>query len=333
MHGPLLPRPRIWAEAALQKKTRFTLIGELLVFLIVFSIAYIAQTFLVTVTTVIWMLGSKNELMQQLSNISDLSAVVQSVLESLPDWVLFVSLFSYAMFGFAAILYCRKFEKRSLATMGLVRGGVLAETVIGAVIGLLLVAAVVGIGVAAKGFRVGAFSLQTDSIPILLIAVLGYIVEVASLELLYRGYLATSLGTRVPVAMTVFFSSLIPTMVNSGLSAFSMLGFINSLLLSILLTIYMIKRGSLWGVCGMHAMWNIGLYILCDFIMDGSAGELSVLPVFVVPSNAVLTGGELGPEASICTTIALLAAIAAILALKAKDPAPPEPAPEPGIAA
>ena len=325
MNGPLLPRPRFWAEAALQKKTRYTLLGELLTFLIVFFVASIVQTLLVMAATVVWLLGSGSDLIMKLSAETDLSVIVETTLNSLPDWLMFLTLFTYAVFGAAAILYCRKFEKRSLASMGLRRKGALREYGLGGLVGLLLVLAVVGVGAAAKGFRVGSSTLRASALPLLLLTALGYAVQAAALELMCRGYLATSLGTRAPIPLTVAFSALIPTLFISQMSTLTTIGFINALLLAVLLIVYMIKRGNLWGVCGLHAMWDIGLHLLFDFIEEGSPGELTVFPVYTVPSNAVISGSAFGPEASICSTIALLAGIAVVLALKPKDPIAPEP--------
>ena len=45
---------------------------------------------------------------------------------------------------------------------------------------------------------------------------------------------------------------------------------VGNLLLAVLLIVYMIKRGNLWGVCGLHAMWDIGLHLLFDFIEEGT---------------------------------------------------------------
>ena len=329
MHGPLLPRPRFWLEAAAQKKTRFSVFGELLSFLLVYFIASLIQSFLFAIPTFAWLASSGHAVLNQLKQYSDLNSMILAIMDAMPDWLVCVSIFACAAYGAAAVFYCRKFEKRSTATMGIWRDGAFREYGFGLVLGFALVFAVVGVGSAAKGFRLGAFSLIGQSVPIFLAVFGAYIVEGLAMELLFRGYLTTSLGARMPVAFAIGSSTLIQAMLGTSVSSLTTLGMVNGALLSILLCVYMIKRGNLWGVCAVHAAWNIGINLLFSFTEEGAPLGICLFPIYTSPSQSLLTGAEYGPEASICATVALLAALAVVLALKPADPAPSVPQPEP----
>lgn len=319
MPKSLLPRPRFWVEAAQQKQTRRSLIGEFLMFVIVYLVAYMIQGFLVGVPTVFWLMTSQELFPVELSSMEEVQAAVLEILQHMPDWLIVAAMFAYAIFGLAAVFYCVKVEKRRLSTMGLQRQGALREYGFGLVFGLFLMVGIVLIGVAAGGYRLNG--LQHAWLPLLPV-LLGCMVQAASEELLYRGYLTVSLSTRFPVGFAILLSILAKQLVSSNTGALSPMVLLNTVLLAGLLSVYVIKRGSLWGACGIHAVWNFALGGLFGFGGSGILNHQYLIDVQVQPYQALLTGGEFGPEGSICTTVALLAGLGIVLALHPKDPAP-----------
>ena len=318
----LLPRPSFWAETALQMKTRFSLMGELLAFLLLYLISSMAQGFLSTVPITAWMMGTQGDsLMAALAAGESPQAMILKLMDQLPDWITLVMLLASAVTGVAALIYVRKFQKRSLASMGL-RGRALPEALLGFVAGLGLICAVLALGSA-----MGGFTLLTEQEPEgtrllwVLAALFCCLVRGTALELLLRGYFAPSLGGRYPVGLALGVSTFLSATLESGGSLLSLMG-LNSLLLSLLLGIWVVKRGSLWGSCALHGAWLFAVGFLFGFAPAGTAHTgIRLLDVDVDVYRSAISGGQYGPEASLCVTLVLLAALAAVLALRPKDPA------------
>lgn len=325
----MLPRPRFWAETAEQIRTRRSMLGELLIYMLIYVICVFAQSILIAIPMTAWMLSSQGaSMMSSLMNGASPQELVLELIGEMPDWLAPVSLFAAAVLGAAAILYTRRFQKRDLASMGLRRGGAAGEFLLGFVLGLVLFGAAVAVGSAAGGYRV--LSGIPADVPWLVCfaALLGCLVQGAAWELLVRGSFAPALGARYPLIFALLLSSLFPAMLQSGGTMLSMLG-LNNLLLSLLLGIWVIKRGRLWGACALHGAWSFAGSFLFGFAPAGEHGGVRLLDVDLDLYRPLLSGGEEGPQASICVTIVLLAGIGAVLALRPRDPAPePLPAPD-----
>lgn len=316
----MLPRPRFWAETALQLKTRSSMLGELMVFLLLYVIATMAQGFLTAIPMTAWMMTTQSDkLLSAISAGQSPQTIVLKLMGELPDWVILVSLFSSAALGVAALVYCLKFQKRSPASMGL-RGKALPECLLGFALGLGLLLAAFGLGSALGGFRL-LEERPEASILSLLAALLGCLVRGTALELLLRGYLAPSLGGRYPVILALSMSTLLSVMLEPAGGLLD-LATLNRLLLALLLGIWVIKRGSLWSACALHGAWLFATGFLFGFAPAGEHGGIRLLDVDADLYRPLLSGGQYGPEASLCVSLVLLAALAVILALKARDPAP-----------
>ena len=328
MNRSMLPRPRFWAEAGLQKRTMRTLLGETLMFFLVFFLAATVQGLLAGGAASVWMLREHADSLTSMADgINDLQTLLLELMESMPDWLIILILFTYAAMGAAALLYCGKIEKRKPATLGLTGKDPWQEIGLGLGIGLLMMAGVVGIGTAVGAFQPGQAALGSIDYPLLLMAFLGCIVQGASEELMFRGYLAPSVNQRFSVLFTVLFSSALSMGFGTSAQVYTTVGTINSFLFALVLCVYAIKRGSLWGACALHGMWIFAHNYLFGFYYETAEG-LSVIPVRLDSYRSAITGDVDGPKAGICATIILIAALAAILATKAKDPAEEPPVPE-----
>ena len=321
----MLPRPRFWAETAVQCRTRFSLVGELLIFLLLYLISTLAQGFVLAVPMTAWIMGSKSEaMMRALMTGGSPTELVNELLTELPDWLLIVSLFASAAMGAAAIIYCRKFQKRDLASMGLRGPAPAMEYALGFAFGLTLFLIALGIGAATDGFRLLREAPSGSRLAYGLLALPGCAVQGAAIELLIRGYYSPTIGGRYPPVVTLIVSTLAPAFLLGGSSIFS-LSVVNGLLLGLLLGIWALKRGNIWSACAVRGAWLFASGYLFDFAPAGEHASVRLLDVDVDVYRTTLSGGVYGPQASICVTIVLLAGLMLALALKPRDPAPPEP--------
>lgn len=253
---------------------------------------------------------------------ASMERVAREIMARMPDWMSLMQLFASAIMGVTAVVYSRAFQKRSFAAMGLRGRAPVLEYLAGFAVGLVLFAAVVALGAAAGGFRLLAGAPSERQWALCLIALLGCVVHGAALELLIRGCFAPSLGARYPVVFALLLSSITPPMLQAGENLFSMTT-LNSLLLGLFLGIWVIKRGRLWGACAIHAAWTFAGSFLFGLTGEGEYGGIRLLHMVSDVYRPLLTGGDRGAQASICVTVVLLAAIAGVLAIRAKDPALP----------
>ena len=316
----MLPRPGFWALTAREMKTRFSMLGELLILMLLHVIASFASSLLLSIPMAAWVMGSGgSSFLDVMYEGGSIQIALSALLDTMPDWMMIVALFASVAMGIAALVYCRKFQRRSLASMGLARGGT-GEYLLGLAVGLILFGAVLAVGVAAGGFRLAA-ERPAGVLGLTALALLGCAVQGASAELLFNAYFAASLGARYPAVFALLMSSLARVMLQSGFAVFSM-GGLNALLLALFLGIWVIKRGSLWSACAIQGAWSFASGFLFQCTPEGQHSGIRLLDVDVDFFRPLLTGGEGGPQSSICATVILLAAVGAVLALKPRDPAP-----------
>lgn len=317
----MLPRPKFWAEAAEQKQTRFTLIGELFVFLVLTYLSAMGQSLLFAIPVAPWLLSQRSAQIMSSVTSGELESVLHKLLLTMPDWVLLCALFAYAAMGAVAIFYCRRFQRRTLASMGL-RGRPLADAALGFAVGLLLFGAVLALGTGLGGFR-PRFGAVADGawLPVLG-AMLGCLVQGAAMELLVRGYFAPSVGARIPVPYALLFSTLVSSLFQGRYAGVDTVEGVNVFLLGLVLGVWVIKRGNLWGACTLHGAWLFAANFLFSFAPPDQHEGLYLLRVDTDAYRTLLTGGNAGPQGSLCATLVLLAALALVLALRAKDAAP-----------
>lgn len=318
--NPLLKRPAFWALAAEEKKTRMGLLGECLRFAVVYLVGTLLQSLLVSIPmTAAALRNLRDGVFDEAIRSGSIQTMVLKMAEQLPDWMTIVVLFCSAALGAAAIYHCRKKERRSLASMGLIRRGLLPELIAGLAAGLVFFAAVVLLG-----RQVGAYTLSRifparREAMLLALALIGCLVSGAAREILLRGYFAPTLNATLPVVPVLLTSTLMSLFLFGG-AEMSALTVGNTVLMNLALCILTIKRGSLWAAIGLQGGWLFCLNFLFGFqIADGD--RLGLFRVDSAEYRTLLTGGVNGPESSICATVVWIVVLAAVLALPQKNAA------------
>ena len=221
------------------------------------------------------------------------------------------------------LLWAWLFERRGPSTLGLNAHGPM-RFARGYGIGLGFLAGVVGVVWLAGGYVVegpGAFGSAAVGAALLPIGVLllGFIIQGSSEELLFRGWLMPLIASRHGLWIAVIANSVLFALAHAGNIEPSnelYVGLANIVLFGLFISLYAVREGSLWGVCGWHAAWNwlLGL----GFGLEVSGQVIDTTPLItdlVAAPGAVwwLTGGAFGPEASIVTTAFLLIGTVALM--------------------
>ncbi|MBY0574027.1 MAG: CPBP family intramembrane metalloprotease [Undibacterium sp.] len=225
----------------------------------------------------------------------------------------------------AGIAWIKFFERRPLATIGFNnhaakrygRGLLMGFGFISAVVALI--ALMGGYQIEATGLW-GQFSL--GGVLALLCLFIGFMIQGATEEIFMRGWLFQLLTSRYGVMIGIVGNMLVFSLLHAGNIKPSIelfIGLFNIVLVAILLSLYALKEGSLWGVCAWHSAWNWLLGV--GFGLEVSGQSLKVVPLLIdlknAPNTSVwLNGGAFGPEASLVTSVVLLAGIVYFIKLK-----------------
>ena len=220
---------------------------------------------------------------------------------------------TFAPGAILVFLWVILFERRSLAAIGL-NANFLGRFLRGYGLGLAFLAVVVG-GI----WLLGGYQVEAGGSVALVVLIpaawvlLGFIVQGSTEEIFMRGWLMGVITSRHGIAWGVVVNSAIFSLLhgaNIEMSAELVFGLANILLVGVMLSLYAIKEGSLWGVCGWHAAWN--WLLASGFGLPVSGHDSPVSPILIDLADAPdaawwLTGGVFGPEASAVTTVVLLA--------------------------
>ncbi len=317
-------RTKMLDEAAINHRpTHF--LHSLLFFMIVYFAADLVRQTIMLLPTFIYLFTSSDfmALLKQVSSgevvldeaLDAYSTMLTSVTANMPWWLVLVSIISSGAFIAGAVIYCRVFEKRKIATLGLRKSNIALEYGIGAVIGLAMYALTFLIA-----FLTGAVTFEggaSFSFPIVLFLI-GFIIQGASEEILIRGYLMTSVARDYKVFLAVFFSSAVFSLIHMSNSGVSMLALINIFLFGVFEGIYVLKRGDIWGACAIHSMWNFAQGNIFGSSVSGMASMPSIFNTVATPGMTASNGGAFGLEGGFACTIVIVVAIGALMLIPPK---------------
>ncbi|MBQ7907088.1 MAG: CPBP family intramembrane metalloprotease [Clostridia bacterium] len=301
-----------------------------LIFMLVFLIGNTIQGVILAIPTAVYAVsaifsneafqafieGVKNDTVTEEGYEEVIEQVTTEILASMPAWLTVVNLFATAATIAAAIFYCKKFEKRPISSMGIRKEGAFFEYLIGVGIGTLMMGLTYLIA-----YLTGSVDISVSEYisPIIILFFLGFVVQGASEEILVRGYLMISLARDTKVFVAILLSSLFFGLMHLGNPNFGVIGFINIILFGVFLGIYVFKRGSLWGACAIHTMWNF----IQGNVFGVSVSGLGIMPSFftttVNEGKDLISGGAFGLEGGIASTCVLLLGILIVLLVKTKE--------------
>ncbi len=308
-HDPLMVR-----NARLQSRGH-KLIIEILIFILIFFIAASIEGILQIIPTTIGLFQTPayQEVIESASQgMFDFETYMEKVplmLEQMPSWVTILTLFSTVGIIITALFYCKKVEKRKLSTVGLTKKKSFSEYLIGLGVGLVMFTLVIGLNFLFGSVEFVDISFRANLLPALLLTLLGFIVQGASEEILCRGYFCVSIARYMPLWVGVIVNAVAFAclhLMNPGISPLAML---NLFLFGIFMSVYMIRRGNLWGVCAIHSIWNFAQGNIFGLSVSGTNSGGSILQIQQTEDGAIWNGGVFGPEGGLCVTFVLVVSI------------------------
>jgi membrane protease YdiL (CAAX protease family) len=143
-----------------------------------------------------------------------------------------------------------------------------------------------------------------------LLMLLAWAVQGGTEEIITRGWYQGVLGARYGPWVGVAVSSILFAVLHLTVNP---VAFFNLLLFGLFLSLYCLREGSIWGICGWHTAWNwtqvklFGLSVSGHDIAGGALLDLKTV------GNQYLGGGDFGPEGSLYTTLIFTAGIAVVI--------------------
>lgn len=311
-------------EAAQQSRRHgHNIVIELLIFLPVFLVASIVESLILIGPLLYWILfesdfvSSVMEKAMEFMSGGSFGDYMNGVMEAtvdlmngMPEWLVLVQLFAtLGMIG-VTFLFCRFIEKRKLTTLGFRKGNILPEYLVGALIGGGMLTAVVGIEYLCGAVR---FTPGNFSIGIWLLYLLGFMIQGASEEILCRGYLMTSIARKSPMWAAILANSLIFAVLHLLNPGMNVIAFVDIFLSGCIFSVYVARRGNLWGACAMHTFWNFCLGNVFGINVSGMPITTSILFTEELEGNSLITGGVFGLEGGIVSPIVQLAVLLLML--------------------
>jgi hypothetical protein len=137
-------------------------------------------------------------------------------------------------------------------------------------------------------------------------------VQSAAEEILFRGYLLTSVSRRVGMFWGVVISSVVFAVMHIVNGGMTVLSIMQIFLLGAFFGFYVIRTNSIWGVFGMHFAWNFAQGLFADINISGVTLDYRVM-IFEGVSFEPDTSNIFGSPAELIPVALLLAAIAVVL--------------------
>jgi len=233
--------------------------------------------------------------------------------ESSTKSLIYILFVSFGLASLAAFAWVKFVESRSLVSMGWRFERAWSRYSRGFLIGLMLNVAAITIIAAAGGYEVGKwFAALTNPAALVLIIVFmfGFIIQGGTEEVLFRGWVMSSMAARwgIPIAVGVSSSLFAALHLANEWPHVNWIAMANIVLVGVFFAIFAIRERSLLGVCAAHSSWNWIMSV--GFGLNVSGMKIDAEPLLVSLQQKTemanwITGGSFGPEGSLAVTIVL----------------------------
>jgi membrane protease YdiL (CAAX protease family) len=222
----------------------------------------------------------------------------------------------YVLYLIQVGAWVTRWERRPFGTVGLTRERAGRNLLRGA-----------GLGVAAYlallGLLGGLGMVETRSqpglgwglvVPAAVIALLGWGVQALGEEVIYRGWLLQVVAARTGIGIGVAVSTAIFTATHFIVGEINVVLLANLVLFGVFWSLWALREGGLWGVFGWHAVTS---WVSENLVVLGEGAGYGRLQDGLLLGAAetgpdILTGGNIGLEASILTSVLLVIGIVVV---------------------
>lgn len=264
--------------------------------------------------------------LKSVENVSDVltsGSSIIGVLMSTPAFLLSMGL-GYILINTYYCLRVRLLERTPLSSgLGLPlkpASSVIKRYLIGLAVGLGTIAAVFGILVISGQINVTGFGISVSSLPLFFAYIFMWFFQGACEEIMFRGYMMPRIAARFGLVPAIAVSSLLFCLFHGLNPGFSVIAFINLILISVLYGLIAYYTGNIWIVCAAHTMWNFTQGNIFGLEVSGNMGNVSLIHTSLSDkANALITGGTFGPEGGLAVTGVIVIALVVVLLLSKRS--------------
>lgn len=215
--------------------------------------------------------------------------------------------YGFLVFLLVTIAYCRLVEKKTMQSIGL--SGNAADYLAGVLLAAALLAIIIGVNCIFGSIKFWGLNTNVD-FKSLLLWILAFGIQGAAEEMMCRGFLLHSLLEKISIPKAVMISSgafVLPHLMSllEADFAYAIVGIMNLYLISIVLSMLVLRRSGLWIACGLHSAWNFILYVIMGLALSGVESTSKGIILFRVKDAGLLNGAAYGIEAGLITTAVL----------------------------
>jgi hypothetical protein len=228
--------------------------------------------------------------------------------------VMVLSLYGTVLATVIVLLFCKLIERRPIASLGLRKGKAVKSYLIGCVVGAVMISLSVVLSAVFGGLTL---SINPNiNVGMLALFLVGFMLQGASEEVTFRGYFLNTVASKGRIALGVALNSIFFGLAHSFNMGLTPLAMVNLILFGVFASTYAIKFDNLWGVCGVHALWNFMQGNFWGIQVSGTDTGTSVFLANTTPDSPLLNGGSFGLEGSIFVTVVLVVGIVVVLLCK-----------------
>lgn len=298
-------------ESVPQEHIPKNVILQCLIFLAVFIVSQICASILSFIPMMTNIYNNINYLMDTLSN-QGFDAYVEAIMQvGYTPTIMVLSLYGTILATVITMLFCKLIERRPMKSLGLHKKNALKSYLTGCLVGAVMISICVILSAIFGGI---SLSINTNISWRLLIAFFfAFIFQGASEEVIFRGYFLNTVASKNRIILAIVLNSIFFALAHSFNMGLTPLAFINLILFGAFASIYSIKFDNLWGVCGIHSLWNFMQGNFWGIQVSGIDTATSIFLADTTPNSAILNGGDFGLEGSIFVTITLMVSIIIVL--------------------
>lgn len=227
------------------------------------------------------------------------------------DWMIALQLLITVFSAAISILYCRFIERRSIASMGLVKRNCVRDYAIGLAIGAVEFALCVAIC-----YAVGAVSYvgtYMNNAGLFVVICIGWIIQGAEEEIVCRGFLMGTMASRLPLWAAVLINSAFFSIMHIFNDGFNLVVFVNLMLFGVFMSVMAVRFDSIIPCCAVHSIWNLVQGNVFGLPVSGMMTGPSVFRFQLAENMDLWTGGVFGIEGGITESIIIVVFTLALL--------------------
>ena len=241
------------------------------------------------------------------------------ITRNMPWWFMVLSLILTVTVIVVCLFYTTKIDRHSIATMGFCGSRPALEYLTGYGIGFCMFFAALLICVVTKAATIDGISNRI-SWAVLLFFV-GYLIQGLSEEVLCRGVLMQKLSIRYAPIVAILLNSVFFAALHLANPGITPLALPNLVLFGVFASLYMWKRGNIWGIAALHSAWNFTQGNLFGVQVSGTALAPSLFSVSLAEGSTWMNGGSFGLEGGLGVTIVYVIGIVILLFLPVRKEA------------